>query len=172
MNIIVDIQSASESDDSPEPEPIRSWIEATLQHSQVSALLPPACISDDKSIELSLRIVDSDESQSLNHQYRQKNNPTNVLSFPSELPDGLPFLHLGDLVVCAPVVEREAKEQQKSSQDHWAHMLVHGTLHLMGFDHIDDSEAEIMEALEIEILSGFQITNPYQSDLDSVKARN
>jgi probable rRNA maturation factor len=161
MNITVDIQSATESGDSPEPEPIRLWIKKTLEHSRVTPLLPSECISFEKDIELSLRIVDREESRELNHQYRQKDKPTNVLSFPSELPKGLPFVHLGDLVVCAPVVSEEAQEQQKELYDHWAHMLIHGTLHLMGFDHIKDDEAEIMEALEVDILSTLNIADPY-----------
>ncbi len=167
MNITVDIQSATKSDDSPEPEPIRLWIKKTLEHSSVSTLLPAEYITSKKDIELSLRIVDCEESQELNHQYRQKDKPTNILSFPSELPKGLPFVHLGDLVVCAPVVSEEAQEQNKKLYDHWAHMLVHGTLHLMGFDHIEDDDAEIMEALEVDILSTLNIADPYQSHIET-----
>ncbi len=165
MNIAVDIQVATESGDSPEPEPIRSWIQTTLEHPRVISLLPSECKTLEKDIELSLRIVDCDESQELNKQFRQKDKPTNVLSFPSELPESLPFVHLGDLVICAPIVTLCPALQNKKTQNHWVHMLVHGTLHLMGFDHIDDDEAEIMEAIEINILSGLNIPDPYQIQL-------
>ncbi|MGH1470937.1 MAG: rRNA maturation RNase YbeY [Cellvibrionaceae bacterium] len=164
MNITVDIQVATKSDDSPEPEPIHSWIQSALEHPSVVSLLPQQCVTLEKNIELSLRIVDRDESQNLNQQYRGKNKPTNILSFPSDLPEGLPFLHLGDLVVCAPVVKQESIDQQKKLQNHWAHMLIHGTLHLVGFDHVEDAQAEIMETLEIDILSTMNIPNPYQYD--------
>ena len=115
--------------------------------------------------ELVIRIVDEDESQDLNHQYRSKDRSTNVLSFPFETPPGVPCDHLGDLVICASVVEREAREQNKPLDAHWAHMVVHGVLHLMGHDHQNDAEAEKMEDLEIEILSRLGFSDPYEEHI-------
>lgn len=120
----------------------------------------------DKPAEITVRLVDADESRTLNHEYRDKDKPTNVLSFPSELPDflqdQLDILPLGDLVICVPVVIAEAVEQGKDLQAHWAHLTMHGTLHLLGFDHIDDADAEEMEALEVAALSRLGIENPYE----------
>lgn len=114
--------------------------------------------------ELSVRISDAAEIALLNKQYRGKDYATNVLSFPADLPPELKLPLLGDIVICAEVVEREACEQHKTSEAHWAHMLVHGTLHLLGYDHVDDAEAEIMEALEIDILHALNFANPYAED--------
>lgn len=116
--------------------------------------------------ELCIRIITPDESQQLNRDYRGKDKPTNVLSFPFEapsfdIPGGLPIDIIGDLAICAEVVEREATEQNKVLAHHWAHMVIHGTLHLLGFDHINDDEAEIMESLERELLAQLQIPDPY-----------
>jgi probable rRNA maturation factor len=113
--------------------------------------------------ELVVRIVDEAESAALNDRYRGKPEPTNVLSFPCESPPGLALPHLGDLVICAPVVEREAREQGKPSEAHWAHMLVHGLLHLRGYDHQNEAEAETMEALESAILGQLGYPNPYET---------
>lgn len=112
--------------------------------------------------ELSIRIVDAEEGRSLNRQYRQRDYATNVLSFPVELPSGIKLPLLGDLVICAAVVAREADEQNKRLRDHYAHLSVHGTLHLLGFDHQIDAEAEHMEALERKILHKLQIADPYE----------
>ena len=111
--------------------------------------------------EVCIKIVDKTESRDLNSTYRQKDKPTNVLSFPSEIPDFVDSNHLGDLAICAPVVEEEALEQNKSINNHWAHLTIHGCLHLLGYDHIEDTEAEVMEALEIELLAELDIGNPY-----------
>lgn len=111
--------------------------------------------------EVCIKIVDKTESWDLNSTYRQKDKPTNVLSFPSEIPDFVDSNHLGDLAICAPVVEEEALEQNKSINNHWAHLTIHGCLHLLGYDHIEDTEAEAMEALEIELLAELGIENPY-----------
>ncbi len=112
--------------------------------------------------ELTIRIVDSEESQQLNHDYRGKDKPTNVLSFPFEAPAEIALPLLGDLIICAPVVTGEAQAQNKTLQAHWAHMVVHGTLHLLGYDHIDDADAEEMESLETKIITQLGFTNPYQ----------
>nr|WP_228276757.1 rRNA maturation RNase YbeY [Marinobacter sp. JSM 1782161] len=118
----------------------------------------------DEDSEVTLRIVDEDESAALNGQYRQKDRPTNVLSFPFEQPEGITLPLAGDLVICAPVVAREAHEQGKTLSAHWAHMVIHGMLHLQGYDHIDDRDAEIMETLEIRLLAELGFSNPYLAE--------
>jgi probable rRNA maturation factor len=114
---------------------------------------------------IAIRLVDEPESQALNSQYRGKDKPTNILSFPFELPEGLPAeaadAMLGDLVICAPIVQQEAKQQQKPIMDHWAHLVMHGALHLLGYDHIEEQEAEQMEALERQLLEQLGIPDPY-----------
>lgn len=112
--------------------------------------------------DLALRLVDEREGCNLNRHYRGKDCATNVLSFPAELPAGVELPILGDLVLCAPVVAREAAEQGKPLQHHYAHLTVHGILHLLGFDHEDPREAEAMEHLEREILAGLGIEDPYR----------
>ena len=111
--------------------------------------------------EVCIRFVCCEESQTLNHTYRGKDKPTNVLSFPFEVPEGVPLHLLGDLVICAEVVSNEATEQNKNLFNHWAHMVVHGCLHLIGYDHIKDAEAEEMESLERQILAKLDISDPY-----------
>ncbi len=112
--------------------------------------------------EICIKVVDEQESQSLNHQYRGKDKPTNVLSFPADVPDFVASDHLGDLAICSQVVALEAAEQHKSVNDHWAHMTIHGVLHLLGYDHIVAADAETMEALEISLLAATGIPDPYQ----------
>jgi probable rRNA maturation factor len=114
-----------------------------------------------ESAELTVRIVDTEESHQLNHDYRGKDKPTNVLSFPFEAPPGMELDLLGDLIICRQVVEKEAEEQNKPLLAHWAHMVVHGSLHLLGYDHIEDDEAEEMESLETEIMQTMGFEDPY-----------
>ena len=118
-----------------------------------------------READLAIRIVDSEEGRALNRHYRGKDYATNVLSFPAELPEGLPkgvkFPLLGDLVICAPVVAREANEQGKPRNAHYAHLTIHGCLHLLGMDHIDPREADAMEQLERDILAGLGVPDPY-----------
>lgn len=147
--ITLDLQIAYQTDSLPTQEQIELWLTTTLSNYQ-------------RSFELTIRIVDNQESQTLNHQYRNKDKPTNVLSFPFELPDGIELDLLGDLVICAPIVEQEAKQQNKPLIAHWAHMIIHGCLHLLGYDHINDNEAEEMETLEIKLLAQLGFNNPYQ----------
>nr|WP_141737128.1 rRNA maturation RNase YbeY [Marinobacter sp. X15-166B] len=114
--------------------------------------------------EVTIRIVDAEESAQLNSRYRGKDGPTNVLSFPFEAPAGITVPLAGDLIICVPVVTAEARQQGKSLAAHWAHMVVHGMLHLQGFDHINDTDAEVMEALEIKLLEQLGFCNPYATE--------
>ncbi len=148
---IVDLQIASQdSSNLPSQQDFEGWINTVLQAQQ--------CEPDS---EITIRVVDQAESQSLNAQYRHKDKSTNVLSFPFESPPGISLPLLGDLVICRQVVEIEAEQQAKPLSDHWAHMVVHGCLHLLGYDHIDEHEAETMEALEVQLLAELGINNPY-----------
>jgi probable rRNA maturation factor len=134
----------------PSPASFRRWVEATLHGAKRR-----------KATELSIRIVGAEEGRALNRDYRGKDYATNVLSFEADLPPGLKLPLIGDMAICAPVVAREAVEQGKHAHDHWAHLTVHGTLHLLGYDHIVEAEAEAMEALETRILAGLGIADPY-----------
>lgn len=149
----IDIQRVYPSDGQPGSKQIKTWIDAVLAETGCNQ----QCV---------VRIVDEIESAELNQQFRRKQGPTNILSFPFEWPDDIPeenpeVRYLGDLVVCAPVLEQEALEQQKNLEHHWAHIIVHGMLHLLGYDHINDDDAERMENKEIEILAKLHINNPY-----------
>lgn len=148
MSIILDLQLATEAKDLPTENQIQQWLEAAILPFQSEA-------------EVTVRIVDEAESQQLNFDYREKNKPTNVLSFPFECPPGIELPLLGDLVICAQVVAKEAAEQHKSLSAHWAHMVVHGSLHLLGFDHINEEDATEMEAEEIQILAELGFADPY-----------
>ena len=150
MSITVDIDNACGDSEVPEPSQMQRWVEAALAGRPGDA-------------ELAVRIVDEEESAEFNSHYRGKDGPTNVLSFPADLPEAVNIPLLGDLVICAPVVAREADEQGKSANAHWAHMLIHGTLHLLGYDHIDTAEAEAMEALETDILTSLGFPPPYET---------
>jgi len=149
MSITLDLQIACENNQLPNEADFQLWLN--------TALLPYQ-----KPFEVTVRIVESEESQTLNHQYRDKNKATNVLSFPFEVPEGVELDLLGDLVICADVVEQEAAEQNKVLAEHWAHMVIHGCLHLLGYDHISDDEAQEMEALEVKLLKSLSICDPYQ----------
>ncbi|MCK5639250.1 MAG: rRNA maturation RNase YbeY [Gammaproteobacteria bacterium] len=153
MSLELDLQVAVESNTDcypsiPDETAIQSWAEAAQQ-------------ATNDGVQLSVRIVDEVESAELNETYRHKQGPTNVLSFPFEALAGVDIALLGDLVICAPVVEKEARAQGKTSEAHWAHMVVHGCLHLQGYDHIEQADAEKMEGLEIEVLHGLGYANPY-----------
>ncbi len=153
LRLALDVQRVSEVADLPADNELRRWARAALADCGGSH-------------GLTLRLVDAAESAELNLQYRHKSGPTNVLSFPFEAPPGVQSRLLGDLVLCAEVVQREAREQQKSPTAHWAHMIVHGVLHLRGYDHIDAAQAQAMEALEIDILARLGFPNPYQHHED------
>lgn len=150
--MIIDLQIACEQETGlPTAEQIEQWATAAVQPQ-----------SDE--VEMTVRIVDEAESHALNLNYRGKDRPTNVLSFPFECPDEVELPLLGDLVICRQVVEREALEQDKPLMAHWAHMVVHGSLHLLGYDHIEDDEAEEMESLETQIMTGLGFADPYLSE--------
>lgn len=147
MKLQLDIQQAC-SEAVPLDNELQQWIETTLAHRLEEA-------------EVSLRLVSETEMNALNLQYRDQDKPTNVLSFPADLPAEMQHPLLGDIVICPAVVEREALEQHKALQQHWAHMLVHGSLHLLGYDHIEAADAEVMETLETTILQSLGWPCPY-----------
>ena len=150
--MIIDLQIACEQESGlPTAQQIEQWATAAVQPQ-----------SDE--VEMTVRIVDEEESHALNLNYRGKDRPTNVLSFPFECPDEVELPLLGDLVICRQLVEREAQEQEKPLMAHWAHMVVHGSLHLLGYDHIEDNEAEEMESLETQIMTGLGFADPYLSE--------
>lgn len=149
MAIELDVQVASEAADLPEEPDLRRWFELALRARQGDS-------------ELTIRLVDEDEGRELNRTWRHKDYATNVLSFPADVPDEfLDIPLLGDLVICAPVVAREAAEQGKSAKAHWAHLVIHGCLHLLGYDHLEDDEAEEMEELERQLLAELGYPDPY-----------
>ena len=151
-NLIIDLQIATEnSADLPTEQQIQQWANAAVRAETVEP-------------EITVRIVDEAESHQLNLTYRGKDKPTNVLSFPFECPDEVALPLLGDLVICRQVVEREAQEQGKPLTAHWAHMVVHGSLHLLGYDHIEEDEAEEMESLESQIMRSLGFADPYLLD--------
>ena len=150
LDMELDIQRISVAEGLPKDEAFKEWAEAALTGRRAAA-------------EMTIRIVDEAESQNLNRDYRGKDRPTNVLSFPCDAPPMMAGNLLGDLVICAPVVIREAHEQDKSMDAHWAHMAVHGTLHLLGYDHQDDEQAAEMEGLEKNILAELGYPDPYDS---------
>lgn len=145
----------------PSTEKIQEWASAAL--TQVSKAQVDKSQAEQ---QMTVRIVDVNEITQLNEQYRQKTGATNVLSFPFEWPPEVPEEardeNLGDLVICAAIVEKEAGAQNKSIEAHWAHMIIHGALHLLGYDHLTDDEAQQMEAEEIAVLASFSYTNPYE----------
>ncbi len=133
----------------------------TPDDSQFDAWAQAALVGHRKSAEISLRLVDEAEGLELNKMYRGKEYATNVLSFPADLPEELNLPLLGDIVICVPVAKKESQEQNKSLSNHWAHLFIHGVYHLIGMDHIDDDEAEQMEAAEVKALSQLSVENPY-----------
>ncbi len=164
MNVTVELENCCSATGLPETARVAHWAETALRMADHDGETAEA-------LELSIRIVDETESARLNHHYRQKDHATNVLSFTSALPAEvnrlLPRCPLGDLAICAAVIEREARQQNKALTAHWAHMIVHGVLHLLGYDHQDDAEAEVMESLEIRTLEQLGYPDPYQSPVQA-----
>lgn len=150
QDVMLDLQIAcANSEGLPAPAAFQQWLNAAI-------------LSFQHVSEVTVRIVDEAESQMLNSTYRSKNSPTNVLSFPFEAPIGIDDLPLlGDLVICRQVVEKEAEEQNKTLDAHWAHMVIHGSLHLLGYDHIEEEDAVEMESLETEIMLALGFPDPY-----------
>ncbi|AGB79125.1 MULTISPECIES: rRNA maturation RNase YbeY [Pseudocitrobacter] len=147
--VILDLQLACEDNTGlPDESQFQTWLDAVIPQFQEES-------------EVTIRLVDTAESHELNLTYRGMDKPTNVLSFPFEAPPGMEMPLLGDLIICRQVVEREAKEQNVSLDSHWAHMVVHGSLHLLGYDHIEDEEAEEMEGIETEIMLALGYEDPY-----------
>ena len=132
----------------PSLEEFEAWVKTVIKH-------------HGEYFQVSIEIVDKQTSQKFNNTYRQKDKPTNVLSFPLELPEYVEEDLIGDLAICADVVEKEAKQQNKPLNNHWAHLTVHGCLHLLGFDHIEDEDAKNMENIEKKLLNSLNIKNPY-----------
>lgn len=155
MKTLIELQNTIESDSVPNEEKMTQWVEKALAIAGAKLKQP----------ELTIRIVSSEESQQLNRDYRQKDKPTNVLSFSFEAPEMIPNEeldeYLGDLVICKDIVIQEAEEQKKPVENHWTHLIVHGVLHLLGFDHIENEEADEMETLETKILATLGIDDPY-----------
>ena len=154
LELQLDVQLAVEHEiDLPSEDQLAQWASAAL-----------TLRTEHEEPELTIRIVDEAESQELNSEYRGKDKSTNVLSFPFEAPAHVPIPLLGDLIVCKQVVEREAIEQDKTLTAHWAHMIVHGCLHLLGYDHIEDEEAEEMEGIEKVVMKDLGFEDPYKND--------
>ncbi len=155
----ITIQFAADKELAPKAALLRRWAKTALEKKLTNAA------------ELTIRIVDVNEMTHLNSTYRQKTGPTNVLSFPADIPEHveLEFRLLGDIIICPAVVNREAEEQHKPNDAHWAHMVVHGVFHLLGYDHVLDDDARTMEALEIDVLNKLGYANPYEikEDLQS-----
>jgi probable rRNA maturation factor len=151
VKLALDLQCATALPELPSRRDFRRWAEAALAGRRAEA-------------ELLIRLVDEPESRKLNARYRGKDRPTNVLSFPADLPPVVQSPLLGDLVICAPLVGQEAREQGKETAHHWAHLVVHGVLHLVGYDHQNETDAATMEAAEREILAGMGLPDPYQQE--------
>ena len=146
--VTLDLQLATEHTDLPQQADFETWADHGWQ--------------GESETEVTLRIVDEPEGRELNQQYRGKDYATNVLSFPFEAPPGVELGLLGDLVICAGVVEREARDQDKTIAAHWAHLVIHGMLHLQGYDHQDPDEAETMENIEVRLLADLGFPDPYR----------
>ena len=156
MNYLIDIQNVSDKRLPLTRVEIRNIAALTLQDHKTRA-------------ELTLRIVQPEEMQALNHQYRQQNKTTNVLAFPSALPESIELSHpfLGDIIICSEVMRQESKQLHKTLKAHWSLIVIHGILHLLGYDHINSTDARVMQALEIQVLAKLGYSNPYDDIEDN-----
>lgn len=152
MSIELELQIASNAKTLPHPAQFREWIGNTLD-------------AEHDNVELTIRIVDIEEMTELNETYRKKQGPTNVLSFPAQIDPNFDVSLLGDIIICAPVVQQEAADADIDLIAHWAHMVVHGTLHLLGYDHINPDDADVMESIETKILTELGYPAPYGDKL-------
>lgn len=150
--LILDLQIATHDENVPSEAQFSEWLNLAIMNTRTTP------------VEITLRLVGEEESHQLNAQFRNKNAPTNVLSFPNDDHQKHEVPFYGDIVVCAPVVEQEAEQQQKQLEAHWAHMVIHGMLHLQGYDHIDADEADEMEAIEVQLLTHLGFNNPYETN--------
>lgn len=153
MNPQIDLQIACEDSRPVNDENLKAWVQMTLDEHQSAA-------------ELTLRLVDIEEITDLNTSYRKKNKATNVLAFPSNLPEvvELDYPFLGDIIICPKVLLEESREQNTPLDAHWAHIVIHGVLHLLGYDHIEEDDSKIMQAMEIKLLSKLGFENPYREE--------
>jgi len=162
FSVALDLQNPNDIESLPSSIEMKTWCEAAIQGESIKQAF-------ENKLSVLIRIVDSEESASLNKNYRDKEGPTNVLSFPNDVPDFMLEItelieqtsHLGDLIICEELVQKEANDQDKSVISHWAHLIIHGVLHLQGFDHLNDKDALEMEDLEIQILEKLGFSNPY-----------
>ncbi len=150
--IDLDLQIACDESGLPTQAQFTTWLTAALKDVKPNA-------------EVTIRLVEPEESQALNREYRGKDKPTNVLSFEFDAPPMVELNLLGDLVICKSIIEQEAIEQEKALNDHWAHMVIHGSLHLLGMDHIEPDQALEMESLEKKVLATLAIDDPYRDDI-------
>lgn len=154
--VIMDLQIACEDIYYlPDASAVQRWLEAVLLDYQ-------------EKVEVTVRLVDIAESHQLNLNYCGKSKPTNVLSFPFFAPDGILRSLIGDLIICPSIVEEEANAQGKRLEAHWAHMVIHGTLHLLGYNHIEDDQAKLMESLETKIMQALSYPDPYLAEQDHI----
>ncbi len=163
MGIEFDVQYASKQTHLPDKTLFQHWATAVLNFHEAAQTKTPqiSAVPPSKSWTISLRIVDEVEGRQLNDTWRHRDYPTNVLSFPFENLPGMQLPFLGDIVICAPIVVQEAQQQGKSVEAHWAHLVTHGILHLLGYDHLEETQAQIMETLETDILHHLGYPNPY-----------
>ena len=171
MNVQLDVQYAVAQDALPDRETVRTWLMAVLELAEIEwrqdGELTIGALGE-RGIQLTVRLVDREESAKLNYEYRHKDGPTNVLSFPYDQQIILEPVLLGDIVICAPLVPVEAQQQNKSAAAHWAHLVVHGFLHLLGYDHESAADADIMETVEVQVLQRLGLPDPYADQHERV----
>ena len=164
MNVQLDVQYAVDQADLPDEETIRAWIDMVLDMPGLEWRQDGKLTVDtlrDSGVQLTVRLADREESAELNSHYRHRSGPTNVLSFPYDQQVPVEPVLLGDIVICAPLVVTEAQQQSKPVMAHWAHLVIHGVLHLLGYDHESVADADIMESMEARVLQQLGLPDPY-----------